>query len=187
MLYISSLWLIYFVTKSLYLLISLTCFTQTSPLTIIYLFFVSMILFLFCYICSLVLFFVDSAYKWNNIVLVFLCQTYFTNKISSSSIHALLNGKISFLLCLSSIAYILAIENNAAMSIGEHILQISVPVFFRKILRSRMAVFYSPINFLRTSILFSTVTPIYTPTNSLCVCVHTKSLQSCPNFWPHEL
>ena len=95
---------------------------------------------------------------------------------------ALLNGKISFLLCLSSIAYILAIENNAAMSIGEHILQISVPVFFRKILRSRMAVFYSPINFLRTSILFSTVTPIYTPTNSLCVCVHTKSLLSCPNF-----
>ena len=86
-------------------------------------------------------------------------------------------------LCLSSIAYILAIENNAAMSIGEHILQISVPVFFRKILRSRMAVFYSPINFLRTSILFSTVTPIYTLTNSLCVCVHAKSLQSCPNLF----
>ena len=100
MLYISSLWLIYviyFVTKSLYLLIPLTYFTQTSPLTIAYLFFVSMILFLFCYICSLVSFFVDSAYKWNNPVLVFLYQTYFTNKIPSSSNHALLNGKIAFL------------------------------------------------------------------------------------------
>ena len=50
MLYISSLWLIYFVTGSVYLLISLTCFTPPSlpsPLATTCLFSVSVSLFLF--------------------------------------------------------------------------------------------------------------------------------------------
>ena len=57
--YISSPWLIYFVTGNLYLLISLIHFTITKfpcPLATTCLFSVSMTLFLFCYACSLVLF-----------------------------------------------------------------------------------------------------------------------------------
>ena len=78
-LYISFLWLIYFVTGSLYLLVSLTYFTHLpTPLpTGNHLFvlciydFVSVLLCLF--FC-----FLDSTYKWNHVVFVFLCLTYFT-------------------------------------------------------------------------------------------------------------
>ena len=59
-LYVSPPWLIYLVTGSLSLLISLTYFSPPltpSPLTTTCLFSVSIALFLFCYICSFVLFF----------------------------------------------------------------------------------------------------------------------------------
>ena len=68
-------------------------FTHSSPnpfpLATISLFSTSMSLFQFCLFCSL-----DSPYKWNHVVFVFLCLIPFS-LIPSSSIHAVSNGKIS--------------------------------------------------------------------------------------------
>ena len=78
-LHTSQLWLINFVTGSLYLLISLTYFFSPpthSPLATTYLFSVSMTPFLFSHVdllCSS-----DSTREWNHTVFVFLCLNYFT-------------------------------------------------------------------------------------------------------------
>ena len=62
--YITFLWLIYFVTESLYILIPFTDFTHSSTsftLATIHLFSVSMSLFTFCFACFF--FFLHSTYK----------------------------------------------------------------------------------------------------------------------------
>ena len=69
-------WFIYLVTGSL--LISLIYFphppnTPNPSTTCLYS--VSVTLFLFCYVCFFV-FFLDSTYKWNHTVFVFLCLTF---------------------------------------------------------------------------------------------------------------
>ena len=95
MLYTSSQWLIYFITGNLCLLISLTYFTNPplhpSPLATTCMFSVSMTLFLFCYVCSLVLFFVFSAWLISLSIM------------PSRSIHVVKNGKTSFSLRFSNI------------------------------------------------------------------------------------
>ena len=97
MLYISSPWLIYFVTESVYLLISLTYVAHSptsSPLATSCLFSVSMILFLFCYLYLFC--FLDFTYKWNHLVFVFLWLTSLSIT-PSRFIHPVANRKISFL------------------------------------------------------------------------------------------
>ena len=91
-LYISYLWLIYFVTGSLYLLISLTYFSSTPPLATISLFSVYMNLsvLLHFFICFV---FLDSTCKWNYTVFVFL---WLISLSIISSIHVVANGNISF-------------------------------------------------------------------------------------------
>ena len=70
------LWLIYFITGSLYLLMPFTylvSFPTPSLLETTSLFSGSMSLFVFYLFC-----FLDSIYKWRPTVFVFLCLTYFT-------------------------------------------------------------------------------------------------------------
>ena len=61
-LYITSPWLIYFITGSLYLWIPFTYFDVPSPLATTS-FSVSISLYLFCLFC-----FLDSTYKWNHTI-----------------------------------------------------------------------------------------------------------------------
>ena len=70
-LYISDPWLFYFATVSLYILSSLTYLPSTpDPLACLF----SIIMFLFCYICTFV-FFLGCTYKWNHTIFVFLSLT----------------------------------------------------------------------------------------------------------------
>ena len=154
LLYITSLWLIYFVTGSFYLLIPFTYFT-TFPLTPQ----TTTSLFCFCVSVSvlfhLIIYFVflDSTYKWDHVVFVFLWFISLS-KIPSRSNHVVRNGKISLFfngwlifhyiyvyIPTSSLFihlsvdtgcfHILAIVNDAAMNIRVHIsFGISVYVFF---------------------------------------------------------
>ena len=78
MLYIRSLWLIYFITRNLYLLIPLTYFTDLpSSLCILVTtaFSVHVSLFMLCYV-YLLFCFLDSTYKCSHLVFVFLCLIF---------------------------------------------------------------------------------------------------------------
>lgn len=84
MLYITSLWLAYYVTVSLYLLTCFTHFIHSSPLatTIVFSVFMSF-MFLFC--------FSDSLYKWNHRVLSFCVWLSSFSIMSFRSIHVFAN------------------------------------------------------------------------------------------------
>ena len=110
----------------------------------------------FCFVTFAHLFyFLDSTYKWNHTVFIFLCMTYSFSITPSRSIHVIANGKVSFFLWLIFIIYIyinvythpssslssvsghsgcfhtLSIVNNTAVSIGVYVsFWISVFVFF---------------------------------------------------------
>ena len=92
-----------------------------------------------CSVCSLVLFFLDSTYKWNHVVCVFL--TYCTGISPFRSIHIVRNGRMSLFLLLSGLhcswttsslsihlvvdwccLHILAVVNDPAMNTGSHYL-----------------------------------------------------------------
>lgn len=92
-LHITSLYVVYFATGSLYFLPVLLLSPPLYPLITPTLFSASESV-LFCYIYSFLLVF-DSTYKWKYMTLVFLYDIL--NIISSRSVHILTNGKISFL------------------------------------------------------------------------------------------
>ena len=95
-LYMSSLWVIYFVTKSLSLSISLTYFFYPSFPSGNHLFFLyiyDLVSLLFIYLFG----FLDSTYKWYHVEFFFLYQTHSLCITSSRFIHVITNGKISFL------------------------------------------------------------------------------------------
>ena len=70
-LYITSWWLIYFITGSLYLLTPFTHFTTPYPLTTTSMFSAFEFGVLFCFV-------LDFTYKWDHMVFVFLCLTFYT-------------------------------------------------------------------------------------------------------------
>ena len=85
MLYIRSLWLTYFITASLYLLVSHTYFIHPVPYLPYLPFgnhhFVLCIYVYFCFVIFVLFFwfvFLGSTYKWNHITFTFLYLTYFT-------------------------------------------------------------------------------------------------------------
>ena len=85
MLYITSLWLTYFIIE----ICTFTHFTNSfpSPLATTNLFCVSVNSFLF--------YFLDSTYNWDHTVFVFLCLMYF-RMIPSGIIHVVADSRISF-------------------------------------------------------------------------------------------
>ena len=85
MLYVTSLWLIYFITE----ICTFTLFTNflPSPLATTNLVSVSINSFLF--------YFLDSTYNWDHTVFVFVCLMYF-RMIPSGIIHVVADSKISF-------------------------------------------------------------------------------------------
>lgn len=92
-------WLIHFVTGSLYISISLPYFSPLPPL-LWQLPICSLYLSLgFCFVMFAPLFFflIYSIYKWYHTVFIFHCLTYF-NKKPSRSVHVVENGKISLFL-----------------------------------------------------------------------------------------
>ena len=93
---------IYFTTASLYLLIFFTYFAQhCRPLPlVITIFFVSMSLFLFPFICSFG--FLDSTCKWNHTVFVFIWLISLSITLSRS-FCVVPHGKIAFFLWLSNV------------------------------------------------------------------------------------
>ena len=111
MLCILFLGLIYFVAGSLYLLIFLTCFIHFYLPSGNHLCSLYLRLLFYCFFTFV---FLDSTYKWNCMVFVFLCLVLFFrfhiqvnlygiclsvfshSIIPSRSIHAFANGKISF-------------------------------------------------------------------------------------------
>ena len=95
MLYITSPWLIYFITGGLYLLIPLTYFVSLTPLPSGNhpFFSVFMSLFSFCFVCLFC--FLDSTYKWDHRVFIFV-RLISISIIPSRSIHVVTNGKILF-------------------------------------------------------------------------------------------
>ena len=104
MLYISSLWLIYFVTGSLYLLIPITYFT--SPVWQPH--FCSLYLWVcFCFVLFFHLFcFLNSTYKWNQTVFVFLCLVTLLSIIPLHPSMSLQMARFHSFLWLSNIPYI---------------------------------------------------------------------------------
>ena len=144
--YITSLWFLYFITGSLYLLIPLTYFAPIPQLSWgILLCTYEYVFILFC--------FLGSTYRWREITEHLSLSVWFISlsMIFSRSMSVVINGKISHIyesllpyLCQSNRNLgcfpILAMVNNAAVNIGVHIsFQICVFVFFSIIYRSWIA------------------------------------------------
>ena len=109
MLCIISSWLIYFKTRSLHLL---TSFTHSADLPIPFpscscqsLLCIYELGFYCCFVLFCWFWFLDSTYKWNHMVFVFLVWLISLSIMPSRSIHVLQMARFQYLLWLSGIIF----------------------------------------------------------------------------------
>ena len=105
-------WLTYFITGSLYLLIPFTYVVQTPPWPL-----ATTNVFCVSYSSVWFLLFLDSTYKWDYMVFVFLCLTYFTI-MPSRSIHVVAKmARFPYFLWLNNIPVYVCVYLTFSLSI----------------------------------------------------------------------